>query len=157
MSANLEAKKVVVEEKDVGVDEQVNVTNTSKYPEYYGGMYVNNGKNVILLCEDNSNNRKEICKILGITESKTEFKTAKFSYNYLTDLQDEIGKAMSNKELPFVTSSSLRDDTNNIVITVKSNDSNDIEKVKKLDKKGGALEIIYSESSQDTEDLAFFE
>lgn len=145
------------EDKDVGVKEQVVETTKFEYPEYYGGRYVEKGKNVILLCEDNSNNRKDICKILGITESYTEFKYAKYSYNYLTDLQTKISQAMTNKELTFVTSSALKDDTNNIVITVKSNNSNDIEKLKKFDTIGGALEIIYSDSSQDKEDLAVFE
>ena len=47
--------------------------------------------------------------------------------------------------------------SHNIVITVKSNNSNDIEKLKKFDTIGGTLEIIYSDSSQDKEDLAVFE
>lgn len=47
--------------------------------------------------------------------------------------------------------------SHNIVITVKSNNSNDIEKLKKFDTIGETLEIIYSDSSQDKEDLAVFE
>ena len=47
--------------------------------------------------------------------------------------------------------------SHNIVITVKINNSNYIEKLKKLDTIGGTLEIIYSDSSQDKEDLAVFE
>ena len=59
-----------------------------------------------------------ICNYLGITESKTKFIKAKYSYNYLTELQAKISRAMSNKELPFATSSALMDTTNNIVVTV---------------------------------------
>lgn len=143
------------EEPIEDVDSNVNeppVENISNYPEYYAGKYVDsNGNNVILLCEDNENNRKQICKILGITESKTIFKTAKYSYNYLEELQAKISKGMTNKELTFVISSALKDDTNNIVVTVISNNETDLEKVKKLDTKGGAIEIKFSENNANHE------
>lgn len=59
-------------DKDIGVNEPIN--ESSDYPDYYAGKYVDkNGNNIILLCEDNNDNRKEICNILGITESKTTF------------------------------------------------------------------------------------
>lgn len=137
-----------VEEQDSGVKEMPNEIFNSTYPDYYGGKYVDsNGNNVVLLCEDNEVNRKEICKWLGITENKTIFKKAKYSYIYLEQLQTKISNAMSNKELPFVTSSALRDDTNNIVVTVTSNDEKYIEKIKKLDTIGGAIEIKFSENN----------
>lgn len=137
-----------VEEQDSGVNEMPNEIFNSKYPECYGGKYIdNNGNNVVLLCEDNEVNRKEICKWLGITENKTIFKEAKYSYNYLEQLQTKISNAMSNKELPFVTSSALRDYTNNIIVTVISNNEKDIEKIKKLDTIGGAIEIKFSENN----------
>jgi len=122
----------VVEDKDTGMKEQINeVSNSSSYPDFYAGKYVDEkGNNVILLCEDNEVNRKEICKWLGITENKTIFKEAKYSYNYLEQLQTKISNAMSNKELPFVTSSALRDNTNNIVVTVTSNDEKISKKLK---------------------------
>ena len=89
----------------------------------------------------------------GITESKTIFKTAKYSYNYLEQLQTKISSAMVNKELPFVVISSLRDDTNNIEVTVTSNNENDWNKVKELDTIGGAIEIEFSENNVSKEDL----
>ena len=139
----------VVEDKDTGMKEQINeVSNSSSYPDFYAGKYVDEkGNNVILLCEDNEVNRKEICKWLGITENKTIFKVAKYSYNYLEQLQTKISNAMSNKELPFVTSSALRDNTNNIVVTVTSNDEKNIEKIKELDAIGGAIEIKFNENN----------
>lgn len=143
-----------LEDKDVGVKEQTTELQTTDYPDYYGGKYVDkNGNNVILLCEDNETNRKLICAFLGITESKTKFAKAKYSYNYLTELQAKISRAMSNKELPFVTSSALMDITNNIVVTVTTNNEKDWNKIKQLDNIGGAIEIKYSEHSAATEDV----
>ena len=106
-----------------------------------------------MLCEDNETNRKLICAFLGITESKTKFAKAKYSYNYLTELQSKISKAMSNKEFPFVTSSALVDTTNNIIVRVTTNNEKDWNKIKELDSIGGAIEIKYSENSANTEDL----
>ncbi len=143
-----------LEDKDVGVKEQTTELQTTDYPDYYGGKYVDkNGNNVILLCEDNETNRKLICAFLGITESKTKFAKAKYSYNYLTELQSKISKAMSNKEFPFVTSSALVDTTNNIIVRVTTNNEKDWNKIKELDTIGGAIEIKYSENSANTEDL----
>ena len=143
-----------VEDKDVGVIEQTTEIQTTDYPNYYGGKYVDkNGNNVVLLCEDNETNRKSICAFLGITESKTRFEEAKYSYNYLTELQAKISKAMSNKEIPFATRSALMDTTNNIVVTVNTNNEKDWNKIKQLDTIGGAIEIRYSENSAGTEDL----
>ena len=73
--------------------------------------------------------------------------------NYLIELQEKISKAMQNKELPFVTTSSLRDDINNIIVTVTSNNESDLNKIKKLDTIGGAIEIKYSQDSMAKEDL----
>lgn len=145
----------VVEDKDTGMKEQTNeVGNSSSYPDFYAGKYVDKkGNNVILLCEDNETNRKTICDILGITESKTKFIKAKYSYNYLTELQAKISKAMTNKEVPFVTTSSLKEDTNNIKVTVTTKDNKDLQKIKELDTIGGAIEIKFSENSFSTEEL----
>lgn len=60
---------------------------------------------------------------------------------------------MSNKEFPFVTSSALMDTTNNIVVTVTTNNEKDWNKIKQLDTIGGAIEIKYSENSASTEEL----
>lgn len=154
-----------VEDKDIGVKEipqenennntgtkveQKTSNNNTKidYSSYFGGKYVDNkGNNVILLTEDNESIRKDVCNKLGISESQTIFKNAKYSYAYLTELQNKISKAMANKELPFVTSSALKDDTNNIEITVTSKNEVDLNKIKSYDTIGGAIEIKYSENS----------
>ena len=91
--------------------------------------------------------------MLGITEGKTIFKTAKYSYNYLEDLQSKISKKMSNKEFPFVTSSTLMDTTNNIKVTVTSNKEEDLRKLKELDSIGGAIDIQYNENGMSKTEL----
>ena len=60
---------------------------------------------------------------------------------------------MQNKELPFVTSSSLMEDKNNIKVTVTSNNISDWNKIKELDTIGGAIDIQYEVNNIGTEDL----
>ncbi|MCI8308637.1 MAG: hypothetical protein HFJ45_00105 [Clostridia bacterium] len=147
-------KNLIVEDKDINIKEQSKDIKSTNYPDYYAGKYVdNNGNNVILLCEDNETNRKEICNLLGITEEKTIFKTAKYSYNYLTDLQNKISKKMIDKEFTFVTTSVVMEDNNNIKVTVISSDENDLNKIKVLDTIGGAIEIQYNENGMSKTEL----
>lgn len=143
-----------MEEKDININEETTEISTTNYPTYYSGKYIdNNGNNVILLYEDSPENRKQICNILGITESKTIFKKAEYTYEYLIKLQNKISEKMQNKELPFVTSSSLMEDKNNIKVTVTSNNISDWNKIKELDTIGGAIDIQYEVNNIGTEDL----
>lgn len=148
-----EAKqKGPVKDEDVGSTEQPKEILNSK--DYYAGKYVDNsGRNVVLLCKDTSENRADICKELEITESNTIFKEAKYSYEYLSQLQEKISKKMQGKELTFVTTSGLMEDTNNIKVTVTTKDENELKKLKELDTIGGAIEIEYSENPIAHEDL----
>lgn len=147
-------KNTTIEDKDVNVNEQPNENINTGYPDYYAGKYIDkNGNNVVLLCENNETNRRAICSLLGITENRTTFKTAKYSYNYLTELQSKISKAMQNKEITFVTTSSLREDSNNIVVTVTSNNESDLNKIKSLDTIGGAIDIQYNTNNSSIDDL----
>ena len=147
-------KNLTVEDKDANVKEQSNEIKSTNYPDYYAGKYVdNNGNNIVLLCEDNEANRKEICSLLGITEGKTIFRTAKYSYNYLTDLQSKISKKMIDKEFTFITLSAVMEDSNNIKVTVTSNNESDLNKIKALDTIGGAIDIEYNTNSSAKTDL----
>ncbi len=151
-------KNLIVEDKDINVKEQSNDINSTNYPDYYAGKYVdNNGNNVVLLCKDNEVNRKEICSLLGITEGKTIFKIAKYSYNYLTDLQSKISKKMIDKEFTFVTTSTVMEDNNNIKVTVISCNESDLNKIKALDTIGGAIDIEYNTNSSERKDLLLIE
>ncbi len=145
-------KNTSVEDKDV--NEHPNENINTDYPDYYAGKYVdNNGNNVVLLCKDNEVNRKEICSLLGITEGKTIFKTAKYSYNYLTDLQSKVSKKMIDKEFTFVTTSAVMEDNNNIKVTVISSNESDLNKIKELDTIGGAIDIEQNTNSSVNKDL----
>ena len=140
------------EDVDAGIKEPIDFVKD--YPDYYGGMYVENGNNVILLVEDTSENRAEICKLLGITESLTIFRTARYSHNYLTILQDKISQAMQNKEFNAVIGSGLMDAQNRILVTMTSENKKDEDKLKKFDNKGGAIMIEVSNTEfATTEDL----
>lgn len=141
-------------EKDTNENERATEISTINYPNYYAGKYIDNdGNNIILLCEDSTENREEICDILGITESKTIFKKAKYTYKYLTELQNKIGEKMQNGELTFVTSSALMEDNNNIKVIVISNNTKNWNKIKELDTIGGAIDIQYEANSVVTKDL----
>ncbi len=145
-----------IEDKDHNVKEQTK--EITSYKDYYAGRYIdNNGNNVVLLCKDNKSNRKEICKILGVTESKTIFKTAKYSYNYLIELQNKISDKMRDKELSFVVSSEVAEDINKIRIVVTTNNEEDINKLKKLDTLGGAILIKYNSESTANKDVLVLE
>ena len=151
---NINNSDKIIEDKDSGANEQTNEITETNYPEYYAGRYIdNNGNNVVLLCEDKKENREYICNLLGITESKTTFKTANNSYNYLIGLQSKISQKMQNKELPFVTSSTLMEVDNKIEVVVISNKKEDIDEIKELDITGDAIEIKYNSNSIGTEDL----
>ena len=151
---NVKNVNKVIEEKDINIKQEPTEITTTNYPTYYSGKYIdNNGNNVILLYEDSPENRKQICNILGITESKTIFKKAEYTYEYLIKLQNKISEKMQNKELPFVTSSSLIEDKNNIKVTVTSNNISDWNKIKELDTIGGAIDIQYEVNNIGTEDL----
>ena len=133
-----------VKDKDTGENEPVKELTNNTYPETYGGRYVdNNGNNVVWICEDSTTNRKEICKFLGITESKTT----------LEELQNKISQKMINKEITCVTTFAIMDTTNNIKVTVTSNKDEDLKKLKELDTIGGAIEIQYNENGMSKTEL----
>lgn len=147
-------KNTPLEDEDVNVKEYPNENINTNYPDYYAGKYIDeNGNNVVLLCEDNKTKRKEICSLLGITEGKTIFKKAKYSYSYLTDLQSKISKKMIDKEFTFVTTSAVMEDSNNIKVTVISDNESDLNKIKALDTIGGAIEIQYNKNSMSKNEL----
>lgn len=145
--------KQEIEDQDINTKEPANEKISSMYPDYYAGKYIDDkGNNVVLLCDDTTTNRKEICRLLNITESKTIFKTAKYSYQYLTQLQNEISKLMQNKELTSVTGSAIMEEYNKIEVTLINNNKENINKLKELDTIGGAIQIQYNSSIPMKED-----
>ena len=123
-----------------------------KYPEYYGGSYIDDkGYNVILLCRDSEKNRNDISRLLSITKEKTKFKTCKYSYRYLYELQSKISQAMIKHKVPSVSSSSLLDDKNYIEIIMTNDSQEEVVYLKSLDVKGGAIQIKVNESQIHTD------
>lgn len=121
------------------------VTAAGPSAEFYGGSYTDSqGRLCILLTQNTPENRSAICRELGLNESSVTFQDASYTLSYLTWLQDKISEGMINKELPFVTESSLREDTNRIHLTVTTEDEARLAELKALDTLGGALEISYA-------------
>lgn len=147
-------EQMVAKDQEDNTKEQTKSNSDSIYPTYYAGKYVDDqGNNVILLKEDTKENRKAICQLLNITESKTKFEMAKYSYEYLTELQKKISEKMRNKELPFVISSSIREEKNWIEIEVTTNKESELEKIRQLDTIGGAFSIRYSKNGSAKTDM----
>ena len=107
----------------------------------------------MLLKVDTKENRKQICKLLNITESKTKFEAAKYSYEYLIQLQNKISEKMTKKELPFAISSSIMEDKNWIEVQVTTNKESELKKIKELDTIGGAISVRYSKEGNAKTDM----
>lgn len=123
--------------------EAVNINDITKdTTAFFGGSYLDeNGNFVVVLTEDTPANRTAICRELGRNERNTTFVKGTYTLAYLTELQEKISNAMVNKEIPFVITSSVRETTNNIVISVTTNDEAELEKVYALDTIGGAIKV----------------
>lgn len=122
--------------------------------EYYGGSYINDARQfVIVLTEDTPENRTEICAKLGQSEDSVVFEKGKYTLDYLTKLQERISGEMISRELPFVTTSALRESKNRIVVTVTTEDKSEWDKIYALDTIGGAIDVVYSENTARTEEL----
>lgn len=127
---------------------------SEKSEAIFGGSYTDeHGNYVVVLTEDTSENRAVICKELGINESNTIFRTGTYSLAYLTELQAKISNKMSDKELPFVVSSGLYEDSNSIKVKVTTNDENELAKLYALDTIGGAIEVEYTSDNPITSEL----
>lgn len=124
---------------------------------FFGGSYTDtNGKFVVVLTADTAENRTAICKELGVNESTTVFEVGAYTLEYLTELQNKISSAMTNKELPFVTSSAVDEIDNRIKVSVTTDNEADLAKVLALDTIGGAI-VIERSAGIAKEDLAVAE
>ena len=63
---------------------------------------------------------------------------------YITELQAKVSAAMSNGDLPFISSSAVYENPYRLHVVVTSNAENDLSKLKAFDTIGGALEIEYN-------------
>ena len=85
-----------------------------------------------------------------ITETNTPTSSATETFNevitleYITELQTKVSAAMSNGDLPFVSSSAVYENPYRLHVVVTSTADNDLSKLKAFDTIGGALEIEYN-------------
>lgn len=85
----------------------------------------------------------------AITETNTPASPATETFNevitleYITELQAKVSTAMSNGDLPFVSSSAVYENPYRLHVVVTSTAENDLSKLEAFDTIGGALEIEY--------------
>lgn len=125
------------------------------YDEVWGGSYMDEtGRWVVWLTENTPENQQEVFKRNPtLTEENTIFKTADYSYAYLTELMAVISRAMGEDELSFVPTAALRDDRNRVEVAVTTEDPDSIARVMAFDTLGGAIEIRYVSGYTATKDL----
>ena len=144
---------------DIPVSEQSpgslqHITVSGGFSDFFGGSYTNSqGLLCILLTSDTPENRSAICREFNLKESNIVFQKADYTLSYLTRLHAIISEGMISRELNFVTSSSLREDTNRIHLTVTTEDTSRLEKLMALDSLGGAIVIEYQPDGDAMKDL----
>ena len=79
----------------------------------------------------------------GTGHDDIETSNGTITLEYITELQAKVSTAMSNGELPFVSSSAVYENPYRLHIIVTSNAETDLSKLKAFDTIGGALEIEY--------------
>ena len=79
----------------------------------------------------------------GTGHDDMETSNRTITLEYITELQAKVSTAMSNGELPFVSSSAVYENPYRLHIIVTSNAETDLSKLKAFDTIGGALEIEY--------------
>ena len=79
----------------------------------------------------------------GTGHDDMETSNGTITLEYITELQAKVSTAMSNGELPFVSSSAVYENPYRLHIIVTSNAEADLSKLKAFDTIGGALEIEY--------------
>lgn len=95
----------------------------------------------------------------AITETNTPTSPATETFNevitleYITELQAKVSTAMSNGDLPFVSSSAVYENPYRLHVVVSSNTENDLSKLEAFDTIGGALEIEYDANPISVEDV----
>ena len=116
----------------VGKLEEVLCINDT-YPSYYGGAYLRNQNVVILITKDSREAEAEVREIIG-QEEGVVIRYVKYSYNHLHEVQDKISdRWMELKENGVqMTSTSVRIEENEVVVSIKDISNRKIRKFKKL-------------------------
>lgn len=125
--------------------ERTDINETNAMKLIWGGSYLNDqGQQVILLTDNTLANQAIVYQnIPTLVEASTIFEEATFTLSYLEELQEKISAKMVLGELPFVTSSVLREDLNIMEIHVTTEDSEKLAQITKMDTLGGACSFVY--------------
>lgn len=89
----------------------------------------------------------------GHSSPETETCNEVITLEYITELQAKVSAAMSNGDLPFVSSSAVYENPYRLHVVVSSNAENDLSKLEAFDTTGGALEIEYDATPISVEDV----
>ena len=87
------------------------------------------------------------------TSPATETFNEVITLEYITELQAKVSAAMSNGDLPFVSSSAVYENPYRLHVVVSSNAESDLSKLEAFDTIGGALEIEYDANPISVEDV----
>ena len=129
---NISAKQIKAEEIGSLIESSFTSTRSSgeqTYPDYYGGLYINDKKEVVVLIKGDP---IQYCQILMGKTKNNEFKIQQCSYSF-KELQDVVElmnqKFMNNKELIHETgvdAYGIRTDENKIIVELSNCTENDI-------------------------------
>ncbi|MBP3313425.1 MAG: hypothetical protein J6K84_02070 [Oscillospiraceae bacterium] len=107
---------------------------------YFGGLYLDDiGRLTVVLTEDTAEIRKNVCKDLGVEESKVVFVAGKYSYQYLNAIHEAITQQMMDKKVPFVVSCGVYEMENRVVVGVTDMKEEYLSSLRALDTLGGAI------------------
>lgn len=135
-------QEITVEDRPAQ-ENPVGAGSVSPLDKVWGGSYTDeNGCMVVWLTENTPENQRRVFEENpGLKEASTIFRTADFSLVYLTELLEDISRAMKNKELTLVSSAALREDINRVEVTMTTDDAEMAAHIKAFDTVGGAVII----------------
>lgn len=147
--ANLSKSNSKVTEADMGAQDYANLLNeailediqqqtrgisTKKFPSFFGGSYITDKGELVLLIKGNINRVKEQLHAY-LQNSNIKFKSCKYSYNELDTVMNCIYEFMTGKQMLLkehnVLGAAIIDDKNIIEVYLKNTEPKDIEEFKK--------------------------
>lgn len=113
---------------------------SEKSADYFGGMYLNDtGYLTVVLTQDTADIRRDVCKDLGVEESRVVFVEGKYSYKYLTSVHEAVTQKMMDRKVPFVVTCGVYEMQNRVVVGVTDMSESKLAEIRALDPLGGAI------------------
>lgn len=135
----------LTEEKASRVCEILHIEETAEYDNTLSNQSEKAAEN---------NNTQSLPPEKSTAASTAENQNTTITLDSITELQAKISAAMSNGELPFVSSSAVYENPYRLHVVVLSNEENDLAKLRTFDTLGGALEIEYNNAIPALENFA---